>query len=253
MLKAPHFWSGIVLFALLYMAITGIDPAAVVIWGVVSGVLCALFWRLLDPQNPFSRGSMAAPIVMAGSAASAGALVRHLFEFADASLWDLGGILLAAGASWGVQAFYRRGPTGTCLLCKSPLRPGAGFRCPRCREQVCESPNCWNAKHFRCTLCHEREVVLFPIRDAWWAEQLGPRAAHGQCSICYKESHEADLRECGQCGWPMCRRCWDYHNGMCGHCGWLIRGVPPELWGLARSQRRAGGGGGRQRSRPAFR
>jgi hypothetical protein len=251
MLKTPHFWSGTVLFALLYMTITVMGTAVLVLWAAVSGVLCALFWRLLNPEKVLSPDDdVVAPVLMAAAAAAVGALTRLAIGLGDAGLWDFGGLLLATGTAWGIQALRRHGPAGTCFLCKSPMPRGAGFACPRCRERVCESPNCWNAKHFRCTLCHEREVVLFPIRDAWWAEQLGPRATHGQCSICYKESHETDLRECGQCGWPMCRRCWDYHNGLCSHCGWLIRDVPRELWGLA-SQHRGADGDGRQRSRSA--
>jgi hypothetical protein len=80
--------------------------------------------------------------------------------------------------------------------------------------------------------CYEREVVLFPGHEEWWARELGPRSQHGACVSCYKEAHETDLRECQQCRWPMCKRCWDYYNGRCERCGWIVRDVPKELWPL---------------------
>jgi hypothetical protein len=72
--------------------------------------------------------------------------------------------------------------------------------------------------------------VLFNMNDeSWWRARLGPRVRNGSCSSCFKEANEADLRECGRCKWPMCKLCWDHHNGQCAHCEWVMPGLPPSL------------------------
>jgi hypothetical protein len=53
----------------------------------------------------------------------------------------------------------------------------------------------------------------------------------GECLSCFREAQDTstDLRECGQCHWPMCTRCWDYYNGVCQRCDWTIPDLPPRL------------------------
>jgi hypothetical protein len=51
----------------------------------------------------------------------------------------------------------------------------------------------------------------------------------GACASCYKEANETDLRACGRCKWPSCRRCWDHHNGQCSHCEWVLPDLPASL------------------------
>jgi hypothetical protein len=67
------------------------------------------------------------------------------------------------------------------------------------------------------------EAAVFAVPDDRWGE-----AVHAVV-VLRSEATEADLRECGKCGWPMCKRCWDYNNGRCSHCEWIVPDLPAAL------------------------
>jgi hypothetical protein len=148
------------------------------------------------------------------------------------------GVILAGGTAWvgGTRVLPVR--PDTCFVCKREISTPFVTRCPRCHQAVCGQPDCWNARYLRCRFCHDREVVILPTRDQWWQQQLGDQVAHGSCHSCYKEAHETDLRACGHCHWPTCRRCWDYHNGLCPRCGWVMPGLPADLMAWLPAARR---------------
>src|SRR5262249_51430274 len=137
---------------------------------------------------------------------------------------------LAAACAAIATAIGQGRSQSACFICSTRESEHGMFRCPRCRQQICAQPGCWVARHFRCRLCREREVVLFPIAEQWWASRLGRRATRGECASCFKDAREADLRECGQCHCAMCKRCWDFHNGQCSHCDWVIPDMPSQLY-----------------------
>ena len=60
-------------------------------------------------------------------------------------------------------------------------------------------------------------------------------AALRQCRP-FRQLHEmpsaattTDIRECGQCHWQMCRRCWDLENCQCTKCRWMADELPEAL------------------------
>ena len=115
-----------------------------------------------------------------------------------------------------------------CSLCNTNLGGDVSFACPRCGLVVCER-KCWNFEHSRCALCEQNHVPVLPMEGRWWDQRLGPRSGHGQCQLCKTAAGEADLRACGKCGRPHCRDCWDFSNGQCTRCGWVIPDLPESL------------------------
>jgi hypothetical protein len=116
-----------------------------------------------------------------------------------------------------------------CEICSQRMSPSEiAFVCPRCGLLVCEQ-QCWQFGHQRCRVCEENRVPVFVTDSRWWDRQFGARVKHGRCLVCMKNPEEADLRCCGRCGRPMCRECWDYVNGQCQHCGWIVSGLPDPL------------------------
>jgi hypothetical protein len=149
------------------------------------------------------------------------------------------GIPVAAVSAWAIRTRFTPGSLHTCFVCQTVIKGEFVMQCPRCHQVVCGQPDCWNARFLRCRLCHDREVVVLPPHDRWWRQQLGERVTQGSCFSCYKGADEADLRACGKCHWPVCRRCWDYHNGQCPRCHWVMPGLPAELAAWLPAARRA--------------
>ena len=221
---AAVFW-GVVSF----IVAASFGAARAFVWAIVTGVVMVVFARLIDELEP-STGSLGLePAVMAAAAATIAAALT-LFGEPGALPWaPWVAVPIGALSALGVAALAGRRTRHVCFICKTVRDPREMFWCPRCHQAICTQPTCWAARHFRCRYCDEREVVLFPIAEPWWAARIGRRVAKGECASCYKEAHEADLRECGQCHWPMCKRCWDFHNGQCTHCDWMIPDLPPAL------------------------
>jgi hypothetical protein len=239
MLKAVSYSGVILVMGVLFFAVTSDSnqPLTLVMAAVAGGAALALV-RVLAYYGE-APGDFSAMLLGTGAVALGGAF--KVAVGAHGITWaDPVGALVAQGVAWGVD-FATSGSMRTCFVCKNSLAADDPFICPRCHQTICASPTCWVARRFRCQLCDEREVVLFPALESWWVQRVGPRVPEGACSSCYRESGEADLRACGRCRWTMCRRCWDYHNGRCTHCDWLIPELPG---GLARFMTAGGGGGG---------
>jgi hypothetical protein len=203
----------------------------------LAGVTAWAFWRLVDPERQARGGIMR----VAGSVAIGsllGSLPALLLGNGQTPRDIAASLVIATVTGVALQALGFRRHAAVCVLCKRPADGGAGFECPRCADRVCARPTCWNARHARCTRCYEREIVIFPIADKWWTQRLGPKVRQGECTSCGKEAREADLRECGQCHWPMCQRCWDYYNGTCRRCEWTIPDLPARLRPFVRAKSR---------------
>jgi hypothetical protein len=194
----------------------------------VVALVAFTYWRMMRPDERGPEGHRAVVIItLAGTIVGTAAVA--IVGVAEASGWAWAAVPLATAVSSAMFSLAFSGGAATCQLCRQPAPSRAGFVCPRCQDRVCARPTCWNAKYVRCVRCHEREIVILPVMESWWKQRLGARLKNGECSHCYKEAHEADLRECGQCRWPMCQRCWDYHNGVCQRCKWVIPDLPSAL------------------------
>jgi hypothetical protein len=241
MLKAVSY-SGVVLGigVLFFIAATLSNAALTLLMAAGAGGASLALVRVLANTGE-EPGDLSAMLLGTGAVAFGGGLklvtATHGISWADAV-----SILVAQGVAWGVDAATRGGGR-TCFVCKNALTDDNPFVCPRCQQAVCALPTCWVARRFRCQLCDEREVVLFPADEAWWRQRVGPRVLEGTCSSCYQEGSVVDLRACGRCRWTMCRRCWDYHNGRCTHCEWLMPALPDPLARLLTTSVRNNHGG----------
>jgi hypothetical protein len=159
-------------------------------------------------------------------ASAAGTGIAFLGSATDMMMWWAPAVSAATAGGWLLIAARN---ARRCELCSQRLAPSdIAFVCPRCGLLVCEQ-QCWQFGHQRCRVCEENRVPVFVIDGRWWDRQFGARVKYGRCLVCMKGPEEADLRCCGQCGRPMCRECWDYVNGQCPHCGWIVSGLPDPL------------------------
>lgn len=214
------FWA-----VLTYLLASSLPPVAWVLLALAAGGASVHFARLMDDVDG-SRSPAYVPLVLAGVAQ--GGAVLLMAVAGTANLVHLLGTAAAVAAAWLLAAMTAQRQQAPCFICKNAAGDQR-FHCPRCHQVICARPTCWIARHARCRWCDEREVVAFPTTEPWWSARVGARAAHGECAICFKDANERDLRECRQCHWPMCRRCWDLQNGRCSHCDWVMPDLPPEL------------------------
>jgi hypothetical protein len=166
------------------------------------------------------------PITTAVVASCAGTLTGSL-GLAQPLSWQWLGPAFAAAACLGIES-VRKGRSRVCQLCRQRLSDTMAFDCPRCGLIVCER-KCWRFDSCRCRLCADHAVPVFPHDARWWDEHFGQRVPSGKCQLCLSEEPAIDLRGCANCGRPQCRECWDYANGQCGHCGWILTDLPPAL------------------------
>jgi len=199
-------------------AIAGPIPA--VLTGAADGFLVFPLFRLFGVEWE----QWLVPLVTSVLASALGAFTGSLGTL-EASPWLGISPLCAAAASLAV-ALLGKGRARVCQLCRQPMGKTLAFECPRCGLLVCER-KCWRFDSCRCRLCADQAVPIFPAEARWWDQHFGPRAADGKCQLCLSEG--SDLRACPQCGRLQCRDCWDYANGQCGHCGWLLAELPPAL------------------------
>jgi hypothetical protein len=228
MLKKTYFAAGTALLAVVSFVVTASSTGALTLgWSLVIGVLSLLFMRLIDSAGDLA--SDIAPMIMAGLVMALAVSFKWLVGSPTVGWPDSLAILTSLGTAWAMDVLLARGVTRPCFICKRPVAERETFACPRCHQSICTRPSCWIARHFRCQLCDERDVILFPTDEQWWRSRLGPRVMTGSCNNCYKEATVRDLRACGQCQWTMCKRCWDYHNGQCIHCEWIVPDPPSAL------------------------
>jgi hypothetical protein len=196
------------------------------VWAVAAGAAATFLSRLIAGGDA-APGSAPPPLVMAAMIFLFGTALKWASGVGTTTWMDWAPAALAVGSAWGVGLMVASRNRTACFVCKTVGT--VTFVCPRCHQTICAQPTCWSGAHLRCRYCEEREVILFPIAEGWWQSRVGARASTGACSSCFKESQETDLRECGQCQWPMCKRCWDFNNGHCTHCDWVMPNLPPDL------------------------
>lgn len=199
-------------------AIAGAIPA--ILAGAADGLLVFPLFRLFGVEWE----QWLVPLITSVAASTVGAFVGSLGTQEPLS-WQGLSPLGAAAASAAV-ALLGRGRARVCQLCRQRLGNTLAFECPRCELLVCER-KCWRFDSCRCRLCADQAVPVFPAEARWWDERFGARVPSGKCQLCLAEG--GDLRACPQCSRLQCRECWDYANGQCGHCGWLIADLPPVL------------------------
>lgn len=191
--------------------------AVAVVLGVVSFLLFRFFRIEAEPLWP--------PAALAAIASFVGILPR----FVDSTPpWFLVLAPVLAFVAGLVVMLIRRHNAKRCGLCNRRVGSGTLFECPRCGMMVCDS-ECWAFGLLRCRLCEHNKVPILTPDGRWWDKQFGPRVNYGRCQICQTPAAETDLRACRRCGRPHCRDCWDFANGECSHCDWVIDDLPSQL------------------------
>lgn len=207
--------------ALLQMLGTMAAPWAALAAGGAVGILVFPLFRLFGIEMD----RIWLPMVTATGASCLGTAAGAL-GIAQRLTWEPLAPFCALLLSGAILALQNR-RSRLCQLCRRQLAGALAFQCPRCNLLVCER-KCWQFDSCRCRLCAENAVSVFPQEPRWWDQQFGSRVSAGACQLCLAEP-PADLRACGNCGRPQCRECWDYANGQCGHCGWVVSQLPPAL------------------------
>lgn len=222
-----HLAAGTATLGLVYVFMSVAYSAGLLISPVIGG-LAYVYWRLLDPDEVGARGHLRA-VATATVGPGLGLIVVWLTPGLSL-LPEAAGVVIAGLVALAIYSWKAQSGSVPCVLCQQSAGGAQGVHCPRCGDRVCVRTTCWNARYFRCVRCHERGVPLpLPLGEQWWAARLGRRVMKGECLSCYMDATETDLRECGQCHWPMCRRCWDYHNGRCQRCEWTMPDLPRVL------------------------
>lgn len=211
--------AGWFLLAVLQLLAALAGPVWAVSGALVVGLLSFGIWRLFHVT--FESGW--APVVLVGTASLVGVGLGYL-SAPDWTVW-LGPPVAVVAV--GLVQLIRRGGGKKCGLCNRRLGEVA-LTCPRCGLVVCDS-GCWVHEHCRCKLCEDNRVPIFPPEGRWWDQRLGPRMRQGRCQLCLAEAADADLRPCRHCGRPQCRPCWDFNNGQCSRCQWVVDGLPESL------------------------
>ena len=228
MLRRAYFVGITLLLALVSFVVTArAGGAVIVVWAAAVGALAVVAVKLISQAG--EPASEIAAMLMAGAVLAASGSLKWIVGPAPVGWPEAVAVLAGLGTAWGLDLLVAGRSGRACFICKLPIDERVPFACPRCHQVICTRPSCWIARRFRCRYCDERDVIIFPIDEQWWRTRLGPRVREGSCTNCFKEAHEADLRACGRCRWTMCKRCWDYHNGQCAHCGWVLPDPPAAL------------------------
>lgn len=167
------------------------------------------------------------PVAIVSGASLVGITIRFLGNTATAD-WTLWLAPLVAAITAGMVILLRSSSSRRCGLCNRRLGRDLAFECPRCGLLVCDQ-TCWIFEHSRCRLCEENRVPIFSPDGRWWDRRFGPRMRQGRCQLCLAEAAEADLRACVKCGRAQCRPCWDFANGQCSRCQWIVDELPESL------------------------
>jgi hypothetical protein len=209
-------------FVLTLLQMLGDVSGNAILAGIAGGCLVLPLFRLFG----YVWGRWWVPAVTAGLASCVGTATGSLGA-PDLLSWRWLGPACAVCACLGITSFLRI-QSRRCQLCRGGLRDVVAFDCPRCGLLVCEN-KCWRFDSCRCRLCADQGVPVFPADNSWWDEHFGPRASLAKCHLCLTAEATVDLRACPKCSWPQCRECWDFANGQCGHCGWILADLPPAL------------------------
>ena len=194
-------------------------------WTLLASLISALVFLLLLRFFDVGLQPGWMHVLLPAGVSAAGVAAGFASGNQDFRTWWSTGVAAAVGLTWWTvsNTLGER-----CHLCNRWLRRSVvSFECPRCEFVVCEQ--CWEFYHLRCRLCEQNRVPVFPPDGRWWDRHLGARVSHGRCQICLTTSDQVDLRACGRCGRSQCRECWDYANGQCSHCNWIMDDLPGTL------------------------
>ena len=214
------FCGVLLVFVQLLAALVHVSVALLAAMAI--GVVVFFFFSFFE----VAQSTAWAPLLLAVCASLGGTLLR-LLSSRPASPWLAVAPALALSTAGGTS-ILRRHLAKRCPLCKRWIGRDVALECPRCGLIVCDR-GCWDFDHYRCRLCEDNRVPIFTTDSRWWDKRFGPRVDSGRCQVCLATAAEANLRACGKCGRAQCKACWDYGNGRCTHCGWVISDLPQEL------------------------
>lgn len=213
------------LLGLLQLLAFSLTSVALSGWmGAGSGLLAFGLWQLRETPQPKGWES-ALLLVATGLGIWLGQAALHIPV--EKTVW---GILTGIGVT-GVLVFFRHlRQSPQCRICAQALGR-TEHTCPRCGHTVCGRVTCWQSSDCRCADCELLGRPLLLLEDeAWWRTRLRERLTTGRCSRCGKAASPAvDLRKCRQCPRTMCTQCWDWENGVCVKCRWVIPDLPAAL------------------------
>lgn len=211
-----------------FLAGLGGSPALVLAAGLLLCVLPHALWMLFEQERSTNLDTYL-PAILGSVGVLLGGLVRWSAQSSDLIFYDLLAVTIGLIGSGIVITFRLRRQEDLCRLCGRPFQRGYQ-QCPRCEEFVCGRTRCWSHDYHRCADCEriKRPLLLLEDQD-WWAQRLGPQLRNGSCLKCQGDAKHHDLRKCGQCPWAMCTQCWDFENGRCFRCLWIMPLLPEQL------------------------
>lgn len=208
--------------------LTGSDAVVLITAGIL-GFLPYGFRLLLEGQGKQSPLNLILPALAVIVGLLSGLLINSVLGSSISLEVDLVGVLLVAIINGVIVAIILYNRSRRCRRCERHLERGY-YVCPRCSELICSRSSCWYAKDCQCSDCHRLRRPLLALNDEnWWQQRVGPRIMVGRCWRCGLDAGNCDLRSCGECPWPMCTQCWDFNNGLCPRCRWMIDNLPRSL------------------------
>lgn len=214
--------------ALQILAGSSASSLVVLATAALMGLLPYGLWTFIESTNQDN-----SDLILPGIAGVTGVLlagiVRLITQSPELLVIDLLAVILAATGSGIIIALRLRQRAAACQICGYRSRR-AYHSCPRCEKAVCHQSSCWISEDYRCSECKQLRRPLLTLNvESWWLQRLGPRDASGSCCRCGLGANRCDLRKCGQCPWSMCTQCWDFGNGCCFRCSWIMPDLPASL------------------------
>jgi hypothetical protein len=196
--------------------------------GALLGLLPYGIWTFIESTNQDN-----SDLVLPGIAAITGVLLagimRLITQSSELLVIDLLAVILAATGSGTIIILRLRQRVEACQIC-GHRSSRAYHSCPRCEKAVCHQSSCWVSEDYRCSECMQLRRPLLTLNvESWWLQRLGPKVTSGSCCRCGLGANRCDLRKCGQCPWSMCTQCWDFGNGCCSRCSWIMPDLPAAL------------------------
>lgn len=220
------------LVALCYLLTGVVSQSALLVAGLVFGLLPYGLWRLRESESS-PMWELYAPAYVAAAGIISGAAARRLMPIGEEEtldpVYDFAALLIGLAAGGAVILLKRRKVVEKCHRCQKPLGKDR-VHCPRSGGHwVCA--RCWIEEKFRCKYCDEFKSPLLAMEsEEWWTERMGDALRAGNCHLCRRSAAERDLRKCGYCTGAMCIRCWDMENGRCAKCRrWVMPDLPEPL------------------------
>jgi len=210
--------------------LAGLSGSSLVVLGTgaLLGLLPYGIWTFFESADEGN-----SDLVLPGIAAVTGVLLagimRLITQSSELLVIDLLAVILAATGSGTIIILRLRQRAQACQIC-SHRSSRAFHSCPRCEKTVCHQSSCWISEDYRCSDCKRLRRPLLTINvEGWWLQRLGPKVSSGSCCRCGLSASRCDLRKCGRCPWSMCIQCWDFGNGRCARCSWIMPDLPASL------------------------